>query len=149
MSITPQHGDFRLVSNRVMNQLNNFNESDIYLRSIIPQLTNKIDYVHYKRAARKAGESKYTLLKMIRLARQSIFAQTNALLIGIGIMIIIYSLLSIIILAWVLVNLALGVKSLDGRNTNHHFYHINSHINYSVYDGRIHDTDVTRYQEMA
>lgn len=109
MSITPQHADFRLVSNRVMNKLNNFNESDIYLRSIIPQLTNKISHVYYRRAQRKAGESKYTLFKMIRLARQSIFAQTNALLLGIGAMIVIYSLLSMIILGWVIINLLAGV----------------------------------------
>ena len=74
----------------------------------MPQLTRKIDYVYYRRALRQAGETKYTFTKMLRLARQSIFAQTNALLLGIGLMIIIYAILSLTILGWILIALATG-----------------------------------------
>jgi len=109
MSITPQHADFRLVSNQILERLDAFNESNLYLRSIIPQLTRKIDYVYYKRAARVSGVSKYTLAKMIKLARQSIFAQSNALLIGIGAMIIIYTLISVSILVWIIIILVSGI----------------------------------------
>lgn len=108
MNITPQHADFRLASNQIMERLQSFEESDIYLRSVMPQLTRKIDYVYYRRALRQAGETKYTFAKMLRLARQSIFAQTNALLLGIGAMIIIYSILSIAILGWIIFALATG-----------------------------------------
>lgn len=60
--------DFRLLSKEALNILCLYNESDLYLRGITPELGLKQDKVFYKRKERTKGESKYPLKKMIKLA---------------------------------------------------------------------------------
>jgi len=62
------HGDFRLVSKRVLNELVNFREVNLFLRGIFPLIGFKSELVYYERKERLAGETKYPLNKMLVFA---------------------------------------------------------------------------------
>lgn len=66
------HADFRLMSQKAIRILSQYPERNLYLRGLIPtiglQAASVDDYI----SPRKAGESKYTLRKMIRLASDGI-----------------------------------------------------------------------------
>jgi hypothetical protein len=59
------HADYRLMSNRALNILSEYGESNLFLRGIIPQIGLKSDVVTYERHERVAGSSKYPLAKML------------------------------------------------------------------------------------
>ena len=62
------HADFRLLSNRALNQLGQYQERNLFLRGLIPLIGYKQDVIYEDLRQRKAGESKYTLNKMLNLA---------------------------------------------------------------------------------
>lgn len=62
------HADYRLMSQRVLNELENYKEVNIFLRGIVPLIGFKSDIVEYERHERFAGESKYPLKKMLSFA---------------------------------------------------------------------------------
>lgn len=66
------HADFRLMSKRVLDELEKYSERNLYLRGIIPQIGMPSTTVEYARSERKAGESKYPLRKMLALAADGI-----------------------------------------------------------------------------
>lgn len=68
VDIVFNHADFRLLSRTVIEHLRKFNERNLFLRAIIPQLGFKSTKVEYSRLKRFAGESKYPLTKMLSLA---------------------------------------------------------------------------------
>lgn len=68
------HADFRLLSKEVVLSLLMYNEQDLYLRGIIPQIGYKSTCVYYQREERKAGVSKYNLRKMFKLASDGIYS---------------------------------------------------------------------------
>lgn len=70
------HADFRLMSARVLKQLSQYNERNLFLRGIIPSMGYKTDRVYYSRLKRTAGKSKYSLGKMIKLAGNGITSFT-------------------------------------------------------------------------
>ena len=72
INIVDNHADFRLVSNNVLKTLSKFNESNLYLRGIIPSLGFKSAMVDDKISERSAGKSKYTSKKMMKLATDGI-----------------------------------------------------------------------------
>ena len=62
------HADYRLISNRVLQELANFREVNIFLRGMVPLVGFKSTSVYYARTERLAGESHYPLKKMLMLA---------------------------------------------------------------------------------
>lgn len=68
VDIVNNHADYRLMSSRVLNELSNYKEVNLFLRGIIPTIGFKSDIVYYERAERFAGESKYPLKKMLAFA---------------------------------------------------------------------------------
>lgn len=98
------HADYRLTSKKVLNELEKFDEVNLFLRGIFPLIGYKYDIVYYERNERFAGESKYPLKKMLNFAWDGItsfsvkpirFVLTLGIIIfGISIILIIYSLLS-------------------------------------------------------
>ncbi|MBE6797071.1 MAG: glycosyltransferase family 2 protein [Ruminococcaceae bacterium] len=70
------HADFRLMSARVLKQLSQYNERNLFLRGIIPSMGYKTDRVYYSRKKRTGGKSKYSLGKMIKLAGNGITSFT-------------------------------------------------------------------------
>ena len=61
-------GDFRLMDRKVVNVMNSMRERHRFLRGMSAWVGFKQVGVEYKRAARKAGETKYPFRKMFRLA---------------------------------------------------------------------------------
>lgn len=66
------HADFRLMSARVLSELENFKEVNLFLRGMIPLIGFQSANVYYERKERAAGESKYPLKKMISFAMNGI-----------------------------------------------------------------------------
>ncbi len=66
------HADYRLMSKTAVEAMLKYDEFNLYLRGIIPQLGYKTSSVEYKRKERTAGESKYPLKKMLGLALDGI-----------------------------------------------------------------------------
>lgn len=68
VEIVFDHADFRLMSRRAIEALREYDESNLFLRALIPQLGFETQIVTYDRAERFAGTSKYPLRKMLSLA---------------------------------------------------------------------------------
>ena len=68
------HADFRLMSRRALDMLATYPEHNLYLRGLIPQIGLQHATVDDVISERFAGQSKYTLGKMLRLALNGITA---------------------------------------------------------------------------
>ena len=66
------HADYRLMSRRALEALEEYGEVNLFLRGIVPMLGYKTGVVTYERAERFAGESKYPLKKMLAFALEGI-----------------------------------------------------------------------------
>lgn len=66
------HADFRLMSKKALNILAHFHERNLYLRALIPMLHLPSATVEDVIREREAGQSKYTLRKMLNLALDGI-----------------------------------------------------------------------------
>ncbi len=107
------HADYRLASNRVLNEFANFNEVNLFLRGMFPLVGFKSDIVYYERHERIAGKSHYPLRKMLSLAWNgitSLSVKPLHLIIALGTAV---SVLSFGVVVWAVVALFLG-KSLAG-----------------------------------
>lgn len=62
------HADFRLMSRRAVEQFSKYEETNLFLRGMMPLIGYETDCVYYERGKRTAGESKYPLKKMLALA---------------------------------------------------------------------------------
>ena len=72
VEIVFDHADFRLMTRRVIEALRQYDESNLFLRALIPHLGFEAQVVAYERAGRFAGTSKYPLGKMLSLALDGI-----------------------------------------------------------------------------
>lgn len=70
-------GDFRLIDRKVCDTYNSLNESDRYVRGLISWIGFKQTEVNFVREERVAGETKYTLKKMINLAKNGLISFSN------------------------------------------------------------------------
>lgn len=68
VDIVFNHADCRLMSRRALEGLEEFQEVNLFLRGIVPQIGYPTAIVEYERNARFAGESKYPLKKMLSFA---------------------------------------------------------------------------------
>ena len=68
------HADFRLMSRRALDMLADYEERNLYLRGLIPQIGLQSTTVDDVISERVAGQSKYTLAKMLSLAVNGITA---------------------------------------------------------------------------
>lgn len=62
------HADYRLISSRVLNELAEFKEVNLFLRGMVPLVGFKSSSVYYDRHERLAGKSHYPLSRMMALA---------------------------------------------------------------------------------
>ena len=98
------HADYRLMSRRALEAFSLYKETNIFLRGMVPLIGYKSDIVTYERSERHAGESKYTLKKMLSLAWEGITSLSiqpirmitwlGGIVFAISIIMIIYSLVS-------------------------------------------------------
>lgn len=98
------HADYRLMSKRAVEALSEYDEVNIFLRGIVPDLGFKSGTVTYERHERFAGESKYPVKKMIGFAVDGITSFSVKPLKIISNAGIIISLLSIIGLLYALIS---------------------------------------------
>ena len=68
VDIVYNHADFRLMSKRVLKEMENYKEVNLFLRGIVPMIGFPSTNVYYERHERFAGESKYPLKKMLHFA---------------------------------------------------------------------------------
>lgn len=66
--IITNHADYRLVSSRALNAFKDFKEVNIFLRGMFPLVGFKSTTINYEQLDRSAGESHYSLNKMLSLA---------------------------------------------------------------------------------
>lgn len=66
------HADYRLMSRRAVEELERFEEVNLFLRGIVPLIGFRSAIVYYDRKERFAGETKYPLKKMIAFALDGI-----------------------------------------------------------------------------
>jgi glycosyltransferase involved in cell wall biosynthesis len=102
VDIVFNHADYRLMSRRAVEHLQQYSEVNLFLRGIIPLLGFATDTVYYDRIERFAGESKYPLRRMLAFALDGItsFSVTPLRIIsGLGLFV---CLLSISMVLWVL-----------------------------------------------
>ena len=62
------HADCRLMSKRALDELERFDEVNLFLRGIVPLIGFQTSVATYERKERAAGESKYPLKKMLSFA---------------------------------------------------------------------------------
>ena len=99
VDIVYNHADYRLMSKRALDSLEEFKEVNLFLRGIVPLIGYKSDVVLYKRNERFAGESKYPLKKMLSFAFEGITSfsvKPIRLILVVGIMMFLSSLLAIL-----------------------------------------------------
>ena len=99
IEIEYNHADFRLLDKRIVNELNKFEERNLFLRGIIPLVGFKSDKVYYERKERGAGKSKYPLKKMINFALDGITSfsiKPIRLVFALGIIIFFLSIIMVI-----------------------------------------------------
>jgi len=67
-------GDFRLLSRRVVDELNKLEEHNRYFRGLTHWVGFNVGYVEFHRDERHAGETKYNYIKLFRLAFDAIIS---------------------------------------------------------------------------
>ena len=114
VEIVINHADYRLMSKRSLEALSRYEESNLFLRGLIPMLGFKSSKVYYSRLERKAGKSKYNLKKMISLAVDGITSfsvKPIKIIISIG---FVLSLISFIYLIYVIIGRISGASFVSG-----------------------------------
>ena len=107
------HADYRLTSKRVLEELQNYGEINLFLRGMFPLIGFKTDIVYYERNERFAGSSKYPLKKMLSFAWEGITSfsvKPIKMILNVG---IIMFVLSIIMIIYSIVSKCLG-NAVDG-----------------------------------
>lgn len=102
------HADYRLMSKRAIEGLEQFKEVNLFLRGLIPLIGYKSTTVEYVREKRAAGKSKYPLKKMLSFALDGITSfsiKPIRIIVNIGFLIF---LVSLITLVWTLICKIMG-----------------------------------------
>ena len=102
------HADYRLLDRRFLNELSNYEETNLFLRGLIPMVGFNSTCVYYERHARISGKSHYPLLKMINFAIDgitSLSVKPIRLITGFG---AIVSLLGFIGIIWAIIMFLAG-----------------------------------------
>lgn len=104
------HADFRLMSRRVLEELSRFEETNLFLRGMVPLIGFKNTKVYYERHERFAGESKYPLRKMLHFAMDGITSFSVGplkLITNLGFIMVV---ISIIMFIWAFVTKLTGIS---------------------------------------
>lgn len=107
------HADYRLLSSRVVTELEQFKETNLFLRGMIPLVGFKSTAVYYERKKRLAGKTQYPFRKMLGLALDGITSfsiEPLRLIMGVGFLV---ALLSFVGVIWA-VGTALAGKTVAG-----------------------------------
>nr|WP_231860200.1 glycosyltransferase [Helicobacter himalayensis] len=68
VNLVTNHADYRLLSKRALEALKSYDERNLFLRALVLDLGFRLDFVKFSVKEREAGESKYSLAKMLSFA---------------------------------------------------------------------------------
>lgn len=102
VEIVHNHADYRLLSRNAIRRLGEFEESNLFLRGIVPLLSARTATVEYDRKERLAGQTKYTARRMLSLALEGITSLSPAPLRAVAAIGLLVFFLSIVMSGWVL-----------------------------------------------
>lgn len=111
------HADFRLMSSRVLKELSNYKEVNLFLRGLVPLIGFQSCNVYYERAERFAGESKYPLKKMLSFAINGITSFSTKPLKLITTVGFLMSIISVIAIIWTFAVKIAGHSELGWSST--------------------------------
>lgn len=111
------HADFRLMSKRVLQELSNFKEVNLFLRGMVPLIGFQSCNVYYERHERFAGESKYPLKKMLAFAINGITSFSTKPLKMITFLGLIMSTVSLIAFIWAFITKFTGHSEIGWSST--------------------------------
>lgn len=103
-----EHSEFRLLSRRAAMALLSYPERNLFIRCLVPMLGFNTSKVCYSRQPRKAGETKYSTIKLIKLALDGITSFSARPIRLIQILGGLNILISLCVITWVLVNYIMG-----------------------------------------
>ncbi len=103
------HADYRLMSKRTLDALEEFKEVNLFLRGIVPMIGFDSTNVYYERKERFAGESKYPLKKMLSFAFDGITSLSVKPIRMISILGILIFMISVIAFLYFLIGSIVGV----------------------------------------
>lgn len=107
-NVIRNHADYRLLSTKALNALEKYEEVNLFLRGIIPQIGFASTILEYEEKPRLAGESKYSLSKMLKLASDGITSFSIRPLQAITFVGFFFFLVSIVMIIYALVVLCKG-----------------------------------------
>ena len=98
--VMTNHADYRLMSKKALDALAEYQETNLFLRGLIPTMGFSSDVVYFDVKAREAGQSKYTLSKMLTLALDGITSMSVRplrLIGGLGFFVFFFSMIMCVI----------------------------------------------------
>ena len=107
------HADYRLLSARALDALSLYSEQDMYIRGVIPMLGFNTAIVEYERGKRFAGESKYSLKKMFKLASDGALSFSLKPIRAVTALGVILLVLAAALLVYVIVRAIMGFTAPD------------------------------------
>ncbi len=99
-TVMTNHADYRLMSKKALDALSEYQETNLFLRGLIPTMGFISDVVYFDVKAREAGHSKYTLSKMFTLAMDGITSMSVRplrLIGGLGVFMFLFSMVMCVI----------------------------------------------------
>lgn len=118
VEIPKDTGDFRLVDRKVVDTINGLPEHNKFLRGLFSWVGYQQVPFEYERQERFAGETKYPLKKMLKLASDGIISFSTKPLKLLGILGMISILISIIILIYALISYTFQLNNLSAGWTS-------------------------------
>ena len=99
VDIVYNHADYRLMSRRVLHELAQYGEVNLFLRGLVPLVGFPSGVVEYERRERFAGTSKYPLKKMLSFALDGVTSfsiKPIRFITGLGLLIFVVSVLMLL-----------------------------------------------------
>ena len=118
VEIPKDTGDFRLVDKKVVDTINSMPEHNKFLRGLFSWVGYKQTAFEYERKERFAGETKYPLKKMIKLASDGIISFSRKPLKLVGMLGFISIFISIVILVYTLISYIFNLNQLSAGWTS-------------------------------
>ena len=118
VDIPKDTGDFRLVDRKVVDKMNSLPEHNKFLRGLWSWLGYKQYAFEYERKERFAGETKYPLKKMLKLASDGIISFSSKPLKLVGLLGAFSIMVSVFILIYALISFAFKLNNLSAGWTS-------------------------------
>jgi len=110
-------GDFRLMDKKVVKAFNSLGEHNRFIRGMVAWLGFKQDPIEYVRDKRYAGETKYTLKKMLNLSYNGIYSFSNTPIKFINAFGMVTLFISFLVILYVIISKIVGVAAPGWAST--------------------------------